>query len=95
MTEKKKYMTAYQMRVDDPEAEKAKKASKRLYKELCDKIGVDAMTGCGIGLNSSDDGPALRVYLLSDEHLKDVPDFFEGFEVVTKVTGPVVALGAI
>lgn len=83
----KKYLTEYQLRSDSPDSEPCKKAGKKLYKEISDRIGRTELTGIGIGLNSPSTGPAIRVYLLSEEHVKSIPPTYLGYEVITTVIG--------
>jgi hypothetical protein len=87
-----KYMTDYQMRMDSPEVERAKRACKALYKHLIERVGREKLGGCGIGLNSSSDGPALHVRVLSEKDRGKIPEFFDSYEVLTIVSGPIVPL---
>lgn len=83
----KKYVTEYQMRVDDPMAEKCIESIEKLHASLVEKLGYENVVSCGLGLNAARTGPGIKVYLVSDACSADIPSTFDGFEVESIATG--------
>ncbi len=86
MTDKTKpWLTA-----DHPEGLACKEVGERLFTEL-ELIGVD-MRGFGVGISDDNQRPTIRVYAFSEDDAKRIPQTYEGYEVITVVTGEIVAL---
>ena len=74
----------------EPESKACKVAGRALYNELSAK-GVD-LTGVGISMASDGQSPAIYLMLRYKKDLPLAPKTYNGYEVVTAVTGQIVPL---
>lgn len=78
------FLSLYKAMVSSPEADLCREAGKRLFRELGKKLDRESLKLVGLTLNSSGDGPAIRIVVRGVDP-SEIPSTFEGYEVLIVV----------